>query len=103
MRAQERDVLRLPVGFARGLEDQREVGQLGSSDDRPPAVRADEAVADVLVAIAPLAAGVERVVRVDQADAVGDALGVQLGEQRIDAFRRIERVARREQVAHVQT
>ena len=84
------------------LQDQREVGQLGSSDDRPPAVGSDEAVADVLVAIAPLAARVERVVRVDQADAVGDALRVQLGEQRIDALRRIERVARGEQVTHVQ-
>ena len=39
----------------------------------------------------------------DQADPLGDALGVQLGEQRLDPLGRVERVARREQMAHVQT
>src|SRR4029077_13863810 len=101
-RAQEGDVLRLAFGLAGGLEDQREVCDLGARDDRPPTVGTDEAVADVLVSIAPLVPRIEGVVRVDQSYPMGDALGLQLGEHRFDTLRGIERVPRGEEVARVQ-
>src|SRR5438093_5218382 len=53
---QERDVLGLTRRVARCLQDEREVGELGASDDRAPPVLTDEAVADVLVPITALAA-----------------------------------------------
>ena len=99
---ERRDLLRVRLGVARRLEHERPVSRLGSAEDRPPARRSHEALADRRVAVAAFPARERRVVRMHERDPVGEAGGVELVEERRDPVGSIERVAGGEEVTDVE-
>ena len=74
----------------------------GRRHEGAPARDADRTVADVLVAVATLAASELRVVRVDEPDPLEEGVGRELREELGHALGRVEAVAGREQVAGVE-